>query len=218
MGVAGGMFAALWAFEATIAAITASNFWNPIGWVLGVVAIIIIVVLAIWSIIEYWDEIVAFGAAVWSASVETATEVWDATVEGLDWAEEKIKTILEAAAVTTATLLGAFNVYDIHVLIPDDYNDYIRGRGSIPINLSSGAIYKYGITSYTSVLKRYSQFSWVSPKEEMIYLNLSNGTFGAREWYAFRKSYPVARTIESTLILNYVLGYYKFPPGNTGMY
>jgi hypothetical protein len=115
---------------------------------------------------------------------------------------------------------GPFNVYDVHVNIPGDYGDYLRGSPDDPtaIFLAAGEIYKYGITKYGSVLRRYEAFSWTSPKEAMILANLRDGAFGAYEWYAFRRSYAYARFIETGLIAAYLGIRGKLPPGNTGYY
>lgn len=96
---------------------------------------------------------------------------------------------------------GPFNVYDVHVNVPGDYGDYQRGVADPDsIFMGAGEIYKYGITKYGSVLRRYEAFSWTSPKEAMILRNLRSGLFGPYEWYAFRRSYSYARFIENGLI------------------
>ncbi|WP_326983210.1 hypothetical protein VUJ46_01295 [Chryseobacterium sp. MYb264] len=114
---------------------------------------------------------------------------------------------------------GPFNVYDVHVNVPGDYGDYQRGVADPDsIFMGAGEIYKYGITKYGSVLRRYEAFSWTSPKEAMILRNLRSGFFGPYEWYAFRRSYAYARFIENGLIAAYFAIRGKLPPGNTGYY
>ncbi|MFP3596920.1 hypothetical protein [Chryseobacterium sp. SIMBA_029] len=114
---------------------------------------------------------------------------------------------------------GPWNVYDVHVIIPGDYGDYQRGiPNPTSVYLVTGEIYKYGRTTYSSVLRRYEAFPWTSFKEAMILENLKNGKFGAVEWYAFRVNLALAIFVETGLISAYEAIRGKYPPGNTGLY
>lgn len=228
----------LWAFEATISAIAAADFWNPIGWALAIVAVVVIVVIAVVYVVNHWDDIVAFIewvgggiASAWNWICETATDVWDSltgpvTVPVAEPVPEAVPieipiTIPIAVPIdsTKPAEGGPFNVYDVHVVVPGNYGDYIRGIiDPTSVFLAAGEIYKYGITKYGSVLRRYEAFSWTSPKEMMILENLVSGNFAPYEWYATRRSYAQARFIEAGLITAYLSIRGKLPPGNTGTY
>lgn len=231
----------LWAFEATISSIAAADFWNPVGWVLAIVAIVVIVVIAVVYVVEHWDDIVAFVewaadgiSSAWNSICEAATDVWegltgpeavpsDGTVPQNKPLDVPIPIVVPIPIDvpiddTKPKRNRLFNVYDVHVVIPGSYGDYVRGKDPSSVFLASGEIYKYGITSYGSVLRRYQAFQAVSPKELMILRNLEIGNFAPYEWYATRRIYEYARFIESGLITAYLALRGKLPPGNTGMY
>lgn len=184
-----------------------------------ILAVILIVAYIIYKIVELVQG--------WTS--ETADDVWDDTAPPV---EEPIpvpetKPIDIPIPIPLSVPIdkdvpsepGPFNVYDVHVNIPGDYGDYQRGvTDPNSVFLGAGEIYKYGITKYGSVLRRYEAFSWTSPKELMILRNLQNGSFGPLEWYAFRRSYAFARFIENGLIAAYFAIRGKLPPGNTGYY
>jgi len=222
----------MWAFGG-------ADFWNPVGWVVLIAAAVLTIGYLIW---KNWDSIVAFVewagngiADAWNWVCETATDVWDSLTkpEPIPVAEP----VPETRPITVPTDIpiprvvplpldktkpikrGPFNVYDVHVNIPGNYGDYLRGIiDPTSVFLAAGEIYKYGITQYASVLRRYQAFSWTSPKEAMILENLTNGSFGPFEWYAFRIDKGSALAIESALISAYIAIRGKLPPGNTGLY
>lgn len=218
--------AGMWAFGA-------ADFWNPLGWVVLIAAAVLSIGYLIW---KNWDAMVAFvhwagsgiaAAANWIS--ETATSVWDILSPPVVVPLVKIKPETKPVAIPTDIAIPkdvvekkkypSFNVYDVHINVPGNYGDYLRGN-LVPENvfLAAGEIYKYGITQYASVLRRYEAFSWTSPKEKMILENLIMMNFGAFEWYAFRKYYEEARGIENALISGYRALKGKLPPGNTGLY
>lgn len=154
--------------------------------------------------------------------VGTATTVWNTTTNAITdayihtstWADSIAKDI----AKTADKIYGPWNVYDLRVNIWGEYNDYTKGLGFKKIEMNNGEIYKYGITRYNSVLKRYQTFQWI-PKEYYIYSKLKDGGLEAFQWYLFRVSQFMARGMENSLIANYAVGHNgKFPPGNTGLY
>lgn len=186
-----------------------------------IVAVILIVAYIIYKIVEF----------VQGQINETADDVWDDTAppvaEPIPVPETEPIEIPIPIPIPLSVPIdkdvpsesGPFNVYDVHVNLPGNYGDYQRGvTDPDSVFLSAGEIYKYGITKYGSVLRRYEAFSWTSPKELMILRNLQNGSFGPYEWYAFRRSYAYARFIENGLIAAYFAIRGKLPPGNTGFY
>ncbi|OJZ01257.1 hypothetical protein [Sphingobacterium sp. 40-24] len=192
-----------------------------------VMAIIIIAIIAAIILIAYIVYKVVELVQGWIN--DTADDVWDDTAPPVDVPipvpETKPIEIPIPIPLTVPidkdvpSESGPFNVYDVHVNVPGDYGDYQRGVADPDsVFMGAGEIYKYGITKYGSVLRRYEAFSWTSPKESMILRNLRSGIFGPYEWYAFRRSYAYARFIENGLIAAYFAIRGKLPPGNTGYY
>lgn len=186
-----------------------------------IIAAILLVAYIIYQLVEYFR----------SYPNETADDVWDDTapappvvgpvpVPETKPIEIPIPIPLSVPIDKTKTAdPGPYNVYDVHVNIAGDYGDYERGvPDPTDVYLMAGEIYKYGITMYGSVRKRYEAFQWTSPKEAMILSNLRNGKFGPYEWYVYRRSKEFALAVESGLIATYVGIRGKFPPGNTGYY
>jgi hypothetical protein len=189
--------------------------------IIAIIAAIILIAYIVHKLVEYFR----------SYPNETADDVWDDTapsppvVEPIPVPETKpieipIPIPLTVPIDKTRTSEpGPYNVYDVHVNVADNYGDYERGvPDPTDVYLAVGEIYKYGITKFSSVLRRYQAFQWTSPKELMIFEYLSNKSFGAYEWYAFRRSYVYARFIENGLIAAYFSVRGKLPPGNTGYY
>ncbi|MFV0531919.1 MAG: hypothetical protein ACK5MD_10850 [Flavobacteriales bacterium] len=206
------------------------------GWVVLIVATILSIAYLVY---KNWDEIVAFvewvgdgiaDAVGWLS--ETVSSIWDATTPTTIPIDVPITPPITIPVERTEPISvsipqdrtiprnrGPYNVYDVHVNILGQYGDYTRGV-ELPtmIFLDTGKIYKYGITMYGSVLKRYEAFSWTSDKEAMILENLKFGRFGALEWYAFRVNKVLASFVEIELISAYGAIHRKYPPGNTGLY
>lgn len=200
--------------------------------IIAIIAILIIAAIILVAYILY--KLVEF-VRTWPN--ETADDVWDDTAPAPPIEEpvpvpetEPIETPIPIPIPIPIPLTvpldrtktadpGPYNVYDVHVNIAGDYGDYTRGvPDPTDVSLGVGEIYKYGITMFGSVMKRYETFQWANPKEAMILRNLRNGSFGPYEWYVFRRSKEFARAVEDGLIAAYVGIRGKFPPGNTGYY
>jgi hypothetical protein len=231
----------LWAFETTIAAIASADFWNPVGWVLAIVAVVVLVVIGIVWVVNNWEDIVAYvtwaGESIksgWNEISETATAIWEDLFPPQAIPIPRLEPITEPIAIPIPVTIpistpidttkpsegGPWNVYDIHVNVPGDYGDYLRGFPLDPtmIPMKTGDIYKYGRTRYASVLRRYEAFPWANAKEAIILKNLRERKFGAFEWYATRRSEIQSKFIETQLIIAYFGITGKYPPGNTGEY
>jgi len=213
------------------AAVVAVGLGAIIAAIIDVLIIAIIAILIIAAIILVAYIIYKLVEFVRTWPNETADDVWDDTAppveEPIPVPETKPEPIPIPIPIPFSVPLdrtkkpegGPYSVYHVHVNKPGDYGDYERGVADPTfIHLGVGEIYKYGITMFNSVLKRYRTFSWANPKELMILTNLENRNFGAYEWYAYKRSKTFARAIEDGLIAQYVGIRGKFPPGNTGYY
>jgi hypothetical protein len=80
------------AVEAAIVTFFMADFWNPLGWIAGVIAAVLIVVIGILWVIDHYEEIMAYVVPVRDATSgwvreatswcsETANKVWDYFVE-----------------------------------------------------------------------------------------------------------------------------------------
>ncbi|OXG07131.1 hypothetical protein BC749_102906 [Flavobacterium araucananum] len=230
------------AVEAAIVTFFMADFWNPLGWIAGVIAAVLIVVIGILWVIDHYEQIMAYVIPVRDATAgwvreatswcsETANKVWDYFVEvpvAIPFPETKPLAgpidrplpITIPIDTTKPSEGGPWNVYDVHIIAPGVYGDYQRGFPDNPVMLMMfpPEIYKYGRTRYSSVMRRYEAFRWTSKKEAMILRNLEKNIFGALEWYATRTNNFQSIFIEKGLITAYYNLMGKYPPGNTGPY
>lgn len=226
--------------EAASAAV--ANLWNPGGWIaLAIIAVVAVVTIAY----IYRNEIASFFFSIGSAIVDTAKIMWDyvvttptsitppAAVDDVlplpivgppgTIPLEETKPITIAPPITTTKPRTRkrdkddYNVYDLNVGTPGRFREYTWGAGYIQTRLSKKAIWKYGLTSFTSVFARYLIISKIYPsdKEEYILDQLSHLRLLPKQWYLQNASLTNANTREVELIDDYVITYGKFPPGNT---
>lgn len=230
-GGASGFFA-----SATTAGTSMS--WNPIGW-------IILAVVAIAAIWYFWDDICDFFSAVGNAVAETAKVIWEfvsspaipapppAIDEDLpkpvppavDIPLDEPITVPVAPPITVPQVKprtrrrekDIYNVYDLHVGIPGLMRNYTFGAGFVNQFMMSGAIWKYGLTSFKSVYARYLVIFQLyhGDKDEYILNNLSSGKLLPYEWYLQNVNYATANAEEVSLIDAYTATHGKLPPGNT---
>ncbi|WP_241282652.1 hypothetical protein [Chryseobacterium timonianum] len=230
-GGASGIFA-----SATTAGTSMS--WNPIGW-------IILAVVAIAAIWYFWDDICDFFSTVGNAIADVAKVVWEfvtappVTAPPPTVDEELPKPVPppvdipidEPITVPIAPPISVpqtkprtrrrekdiYNVYDLHVGTPGLMRNYTYGAGFVNQFMMSGAIWKYGLTSFKSVYARYLVIFQLyhGDKDEYILNSLTSGKLLPKEWYVQNVNYATANAEEVSLIDAYVATHGKFPAGNT---
>lgn len=219
-----------------------SMSWNPIGWViLAIVAVVIVVAL----VVTYWDEICSFFSSVGNAIADAAKVVWEyvtappITVPPPAIDEDLPKPVPPPVDIpvdepipipiappipipqtkprTRRRQKNIYNVYDLHVGMPGLMRNYTFGAGFVNQFMLSGAIWKYGLTSFKSVYSRYLVIFqlYQGDKDEYILLSLSSGKLLPYEWYLQNVNYATASAEEVALIDAYIATHGKLPPGNT---
>lgn len=219
-------------------AVGGANAWNPFGWAtLALVAILIVITL----VIVYWDDICNFFSSIGNAIADTAKVIWEyvttppitAPPPAVD--EELPKPVLPPIDIpgtipiappisipttkprTRRREKDIYNVYDLHVGAPGLMRNYTFGAGFANEFMFTGAIWKYGLTSFKSVYARYLVIFQLhkSDKDEYILLSLSSGKLLPFEWYLQNVNYAAANAEEVSLIDTYMATHGKLPPGNT---
>lgn len=118
-----------------------------------------------------------------------------------------------------------WNVYDIHIPVSGRYREYYFRNGYKMQRYPAGQIYKYGITSFSSVIGRYifstSGIKWILSEQQLdkeTYIRdyLTNGLFRAKQWYLSKVKKAKALEKEGELLDAYRASHLgKLPPGNT---
>lgn len=111
-----------------------------------------------------------------------------------------------------------WNVYDVHIVVPDEYREYNFGVGYSDKFLSVGQIYKYGITSFPRVILRYTILygAFEGDKDKYLMENLASVKMAAKEWYLSKVKKIKAQEKEGQLIDAYRASHLgEYPPGNT---